>query len=85
MSIRDGLAEHSMTLTVAILSTTALNVSNVLRNEEILSASLTVGAAFWTGKATALISEMAVFGASWAASAVGMPEVSGWSNEVSWA
>ena len=61
-------------LTVAILSTTALNFSNVVRNEEIqsttpigLSVPPTTDAMLWTGAATKLVSEMAFFADSRAA------------------
>jgi len=67
MSI-DGLASIMWMLTLAILSTTALNFSNVLRNEETQSTTLiglsvprTADAMLWTGAATKLTSEMAFF------------------------
>jgi len=69
MSI-DGFIGHKGLLTVAILSTTSLNFSNVLRNEEIqslpttaigLSVPLTADAMLWTGPTTKFISEMAFF------------------------
>ena len=78
-----------MILTVAILSATALNFFNVLRNEEIQSARLigsvllTADAALWTGTPIMLISAMAFFAASRAASAVVTSGVSSWSDEVS--
>jgi len=70
----DGIAEHKVMLTVAILPTTSLNFCNVLRHEEIqsttpigLSVPLTADATLWTGVATKLISEMAFFADSLAA------------------
>ena len=70
-------------LTVAILSATALNFSNVLRNEEIqstraigLSAPQTADAALRTGPVTRLISEKVFFAPSRAASAVATSGVS---------
>ena len=80
-----GLAGHRAILTVTILSTTALNLSNVLRNEEIqstraigLSAPLTADAVLWAGAAAMLILEMACLAASRAPSATGVPSWSSW-------
>jgi len=87
MSI-EGLAGYNMMLTVAILSATALNFSNVWRKEEIqltrLSVPLTADAVLWTGATTMLISEPTFFAASSsrAASAVVISGVSSRSDGV---
>ena len=69
-------------LTVAIWSTTPLNLFNVWRNDEIpsitpmgLSAPPTADAVRWTGAATMLISEMALLVASisWATGLLALP------------
>ena len=89
MSIRDELAGHKVMLTVAILSATALNFSNAVRNEEIQSTR-TIGlssanATLWIGAAIVLISELAFFAASRAASTVKTSWVlSLWVGPVSW-
>ena len=89
MSVRDELAGHKVMLTVAILSATALNFSNAVRNEEIQSTR-TIGlssanATLWIGAAIVLISELAFFAASRAASTVKMSWVlSLWVGPVSW-
>jgi len=92
MSIRDGLAGHSMMLTVAIGSTRSMNFFNVSRNETQLTAAvglsvpLIADAVRWTGAATVLISEVAFFVASSSrtACAVVTSEASNWSVGVSW-
>jgi len=90
--IIDGLTEHRVTLTVAILYRTRLKFSNVLRNEEIqltkgigLSVPLSADAMLWMGLATVLISELAFSAASnfRAASTVVTSGVSSWSVGVS--
>ena len=92
MSIRDGLAGRSGTLTMAIWSTTPLNFHNVLGNDDTqsvrafgLSVLLTADAVLSTDAATRLIPETAfpapsIFSAG---SAVLMSEVSSWLAVVS--
>ena len=84
-----GLAGHNEILTVATLSATALNFSNVLRNEEIQSMTL-IGSAplradtvLETGAAMMLISAMAFFAVSRAASVLVTSGVSSPSDGVS--
>ena len=92
MSI-NGLAGDGMILTVAILSTTLLNFSNVWMKEEIqstrpigLSVPLTTDGAVWTGPATVFIPKRAFFvtSSSRAVSTIVMAGVLSWSVGVSW-
>ena len=91
MSI-DKLVGYRAIVTAAILSMTALNLSNVWTNETILSARpigsvlLSPNATFWTGGARGLIPEWAFFAtsSSWAASAAVTPGVLSWSDGVPW-
>ena len=90
MSAQDGVAGHSMMLTVAIWSIMPLNFSNDLRSEEIqstraigLSVSLTADATLWVSVATALVSGLAFFAASRTASRAVTSGVPSWSDGVS--
>jgi len=78
-------------LTTAILSQTALNFSNVLRNEEIQSTSLfglspPLTATLWMGGARVLVPVLPFVTTSsdGAGSRAVTPVVSSWSNGVSW-
>jgi len=87
-----GLAGHRVILTVAILPATALNFSNVLRNEEIqlkrligLLVTPAADALLWAGAATMLISEPPFFAASSSRTASTVTVTSGvssWSDGV---
>jgi len=87
--IIDGLAGHRVIFTVAILSTTLLNFSNVFRNEENqstrtigLSVPVPADATLWMGSATVPISELAFFAAS--SSRAGSTAVTSGVSKVSW-
>jgi len=88
--IVDWIAGHRVILTVAILSTTPLNFSNVLRNEENQSTRAiglsTADAALRMGPATKLIAKLgsSVASSSRVASTAVTPVLSGWSVGVSW-
>ena len=84
------LAAHNIMLTVAILSTTALNFSNALRSEDIqsttpirLSVPLAVDTMLWTDVVAKLVSEMAFFADSRAAFTAVMSGVSSWLDGIS--
>jgi len=84
----DGLAEDNVMLTVAILSTVPLNLSNALSNEETPPTRL-IGlsvprAVLWGGGATVLIPDMAFFASSRAVTTAETSGVSNWYGRVSW-